>query len=357
MSSVPGGAYLHLVSDGTLRAHGAGADGADHRVERLSRMRALLGSGQEHGVASTPALALGGRGRYDQSVPASLAHLPLTGDLAPYGWRIGPGASHDWREVSFEADRLIDAARIAFFGYEGPLQLTRLGPVALASATFTAAGERVLSDPGLVADLPFVLAEAMGHSAQAVTAMMPGAEPRLLLDERTATAAVLGRVPTASGYRAHAPLGPRRFGELLAPLLTAVHAHIEAPAVVALTPLHDIVTAALDAGARSLALDPTAADLASVGRTWETLAAARESGVDLTFVLPAPTLRAAGEHVFTAWRRLGYGAREATGMALATSHPPRPDLSRALTPEFFTTTADLDQLRRYAAELVDTLAG
>lgn len=357
MSLAPGGAYLRLASDGTLRVSGAGADGADHRIERLSRMRALLGSGEEHGVAPTPALAFGGHGRYDQSVPASLAHLPLTGDLAPYGWRIGPGASHDWREASREADRLMDAARIAFFGYEGPLQLTRLGPVALASATFTAAGERVLSDPGLLADLPFVLAEALGRAAGSVRAMVPGAAPRLLIDERSATAAVLGRVPTASGYRTYAPLGPRRFGELLAPLLTETHTHIEAPACVALTPLHDIVTAALDAGSRSLALDPTAGDLANLGRTWETLAAARESGVELTFLVPAHRLREAGMHALTAWRRLGYGPREAAGFGFATSRSPRSDLSRALPPEAFTTSADLDALRRYAVEVVDTLAG
>src|SRR5699024_1354961 len=121
----------------------------DPYLASLMRVRALLSDDLEDQIA-TPlyipsALA---RDESDHLLPASPALLAeTTGDLVSYGWRLGTGTGQAWRHARELRERMLDAARIALLGYQGPLMTTALGPATLAGATFLQSGERTLGDP------------------------------------------------------------------------------------------------------------------------------------------------------------------------------------------------------------------
>ena len=157
-----------LTGDGTFRAPDTEAIIAhelpdDPHLAALMRLRALLGDDLEDQIATRLYLpAALGVDDTDHLLPSTLVMLAgMTGDLAPYGWRMGPGLGRAWRHAWEQQQLTVEAARIALYGYEGPLMVTVLGPATLAAASFLSTGERTLSDPGAVRDLPMLLAEGI----------------------------------------------------------------------------------------------------------------------------------------------------------------------------------------------------
>ena len=117
---------------------------------------------------------------------------------------------------------MLDAARIALLGYEGPLMTTALGPATLAGATFLQSGERTLGDPGAVRDLPMLLAEGLVEHLGIMAERVPGARQHVLLREDAVAAVHEGRIPTPSGRRRYDPLPAPEVGMLWRILMVAL---------------------------------------------------------------------------------------------------------------------------------------
>ena len=348
-----------IFSDGTLALTESATDVDDGRLlGRLTRMRSLLGSSPEAAIGAEPSLALGGEDSFDHILPASLAMLPVSGDLAPYGWRIGPGEGARWRANRDAAFARLDAARLAFFEYEGPLSLVRLGPVSCASSVYMASGELALADAGLVRELPTLIAEGIGSEVSVLRERVPGARPRVMLDERGALRAVEGRVRTASGYRFHRAIGRTGLTDLFSACVTgAAERGIGMEELtLAVDARVGIVRAALDAGVRSIALDPLSRDLAAVGGAWEALADAREKGVEIRFLATAGAVERSMRHVLAAWHELGYAAREARGFAFAVTRRRAADPARENGASAFVRPCDMDEIMHAAPSLAERVS-
>lgn len=329
-----------ITGDGTWRvpttttgdreagASGGASDLADADADRLlalTRLRGLLGDDLEDQIATRLFLpaALGTEGA-DQLLPQSLTLLAgTTGDLASFGWRIGPGSSRTWRRAQELRERLLEAARIALHGYEGGLVVTALGPLTLAAATFLGSGERTLADRGALRDLPHLLAEGIAEHLDAVRSHVPGARPCLLIRDGAALALARGAIPTPSEYRRYPALPVPDIGEIWRSLLEDLLAHAGLTAQdVTLAPSSDtaLLRAARTAGASRLALSP--AGFAA----WELLAELREAGTGIELVVD-PTgpqhLEAQLESVARSWRELGYGPRDLAGFTWLAHRPNR----------------------------------
>src|SRR5690625_3573106 len=103
---------------------------------------------------------------------------------------------------------------MALYGYEGPLTVTVLGPATLAAASFLSTGERTLSDPGAVRDLPMLLAEGITEHLAELRDRVPGARPHVLVREDAVAGVVAGRIPTPSGRRRYPPIPAPEIGHL-----------------------------------------------------------------------------------------------------------------------------------------------
>lgn len=321
-----------LTGDGTFRAPDTEAIIAhelpdDPHLAALMRLRALLGDDLEDQIATRLYLpAALGIDDTDHLLPSTLVMLAgMTGDLAPYGWRMGPGLGRAWRHAWEQQQLTVEAARIALYGYEGPLMVTVLGPATLAAASFLSTGERTLSDPGAVRDLPMLLAEGITEHLAELRDRVPGARPHVLVREDAVAGVVAGRIPTPSGRRRYPPIPAPEIGHLWLRLLAAlgetgalgaeeITLGVGADAA--------LVTAARDAGARRLAVAPRRQPALSTdaGRgIWEGLAAATEAGCALELVVdPRPGGGMADEldQVLETWRRLGYSSAQAAGFGL-----------------------------------------
>ncbi|WP_052848410.1 methionine synthase [Streptomyces avicenniae] len=123
--------------------------------------------------------------------------------VEPSGWRLGDRPGRDTRRAHAWLGEDLDALEEFTQGYTGALKVSAVGPWTLAAALERRNGEAMLGDPGAVRDLAASLAEGLrGHLAD-VARRVPGARLVLQLDEPSLTAVLLGRVPTASGYRTH----------------------------------------------------------------------------------------------------------------------------------------------------------
>lgn len=358
-----------VTGDGTLAAP-AGEDGTaptgdDARLPALMRLRALLGDDPEEQIGSRLYLpAALGTERADHLLPSSLALLGgTTGDLVSYGWRVGPGTGSAWRRARELRERTVEDARIALYGYEGPLATTTLGPLTLSAATFLATGERTLSDAGAVRDLPELLAEGVLAEAAALAERVPGAVPGLLVREDAARAVAAGRVPTASGYGRHAPLPAAEMGQRWRGLHEAlVGAGLPAERLTLSLPADaGLLAAARTAGWRRLAIAPAGApslDSAEGRAVWEGLAEAREAGVDLELVVTPARAERDLDAVAHAWSQLGYPPTAARGFTLV-AHAGGPDAAAdpALPPGMaaLVTPGDLERVLRIAPAWAERL--
>ncbi|MGY5764875.1 hypothetical protein ACXET9_06725 [Brachybacterium sp. DNPG3] len=375
-------AAVTLTGDGTFSAPAAAAAPGeraelpeDPQLAALTRLRALLGDDLEEQIATRLYLPAGlGTDATDHVLPGTLALLTGTsGDLAPYGWRIGTGLGRAWRRAVEQRERLLDAARIAWFGYEGPVMSTVLGPATLAGATYLGTGERTLSDPGAVRDLPMLLAEGLVEHLSALRERVPGARPMLFVREDAVAGVVGGRIPTPSGRRTYPPVRAEEVGTLWRCLIggLAADAGLGAQDItvgVGVDP--ELIRQAQEAGARRLAISPRRMPgLGSeAGRTlWETVAQAHEDGSRLELVVdPRPGGRMEEEldGVLDIWHRLGYSEREAAGFTLIAHtgashavHAGRVDPSSQPAAEDLLDEPTLEALLRRAPAWAERVAG
>jgi methionine synthase II (cobalamin-independent) len=233
---------------------------------------------------------------------ALLAGLPV--DLQPAGWRLTTGHSRDGARardlLSYDLDALQEAG-----DHPPAFKVQCAGPWTLAALLELPRGDRVLADPGAVADLAQSLAEGLRSHLADVAARLPGTTLVLQLDEPSLPAVLGGGIPTASGFgRLRAPAASR-----VVELLAGVLAVAEHTAVHCCAP-HVPVALLRKAGAGAISLDATLL----TPRDDDGLGEAVESGAGLLLgVVPASDaplsdLPAMMSPVQALWRRLGQPA-------------------------------------------------
>jgi methionine synthase II (cobalamin-independent) len=226
----------------------------------------------------------------------------LTVDLQPAGWRLTSGRSRDGARardlLSYDLEALEEAASTP----PPALKLQCAGPWTLAALLELPKGDRVLSDPGAVADLAQSLAEGLARHLADVAGRLPGTRLVLQLDEPSLPAVLSGSIRTASGFGyLRAPEGSRAV-EVLAQVLAVAETtvvHCCAPQVP--------VALLRKAGAGAISLDATLL----TPRDDDALGEAVEAGAGLLLgVVPSQDapLSDLGERmspVQALWRRLG----------------------------------------------------
>ncbi|WP_460863089.1 methionine synthase [Nocardiopsis coralliicola] len=192
-------------------------------------------------------------------------------EVQPTGWRAARGAGRDLARSRSMLAYDLDAVEEHGKDYRGPFKIQAAGAWTLAASLELRSGERLLYDPGAVADLAASLCEGIARHVADVAARLPGARLVVQLDEPSLPAVLAGRIPTASGYRRYRAPAPTTAREILASVFSAVDAAGAVPAVhccAAGAPVELLHRS----GARVLGLDAdrlTAADDEAVGTAVE----------------------------------------------------------------------------------------
>jgi hypothetical protein len=164
--------------------------------------------------------------------------VELYARVEPSGWRFGDRPGRDTRRAWSYLREDLDALEEFTQGFHGDLKIQAAGPWTLAAGVELRGGEAALSDPGACRDLTASLAEGLRRHVAEVAKRIPGARVVLQLDEPSLTAVLLGRVPSASGYRTHPAVDRavvegalREVVEAVAPAGAPVVVHCCAPGV------------------------------------------------------------------------------------------------------------------------------
>jgi hypothetical protein len=306
-----------------VRATGIGSwPGASAR-EAVRTVRDLLVDGEGGGLPHLPETPARGPGADIIGRAAGLlVELPV--DLQPSGWRFvdRPGLDAS-RTASMHREDLDELAE-AYDGYEGPLKVQVAGPWTLAASLRLNRGERVVADPGAVADLVASLTDGIRAYVADVRRLVPAAQVVLQLDEPSLPAVLEGSLPTSSGFGRVRAVDPTVVMRAVEAVLaghdgdTVVHCcHPSAP-----LPLLRAT------GAGALAVDLTAATPAR----WESVAATLDAGTGVwAGCLPTDgtgTDTGARALVLDGFERAGLGADALRGLVVS----PACGLA-ALTPE------------------------
>ncbi|RKS71293.1 cobalamin-independent methionine synthase catalytic subunit [Motilibacter peucedani] len=126
----------------------------------------------------------------------------LHGDVQPSGWRLTPGPGRDERLGVAWLGEDLDALEEVAGAHEGAVKLQVTGPVTLAATVELFRGGLAARDPGARRDLTESLAEGVAAHVAEVRRRLPAARVVLQLDEPALPTALLGRLPTASGFGA-----------------------------------------------------------------------------------------------------------------------------------------------------------
>jgi hypothetical protein len=144
---------------------------------------------------------LPGAGVGGDIVGRGAAHLAgLHVDVQPSGWRFVDRAGADERRARSMLARDLDVLEEHTQGFVGPLKLQVAGPWTLAASLELNYGNKALADTGAVRDIAVALAEGVAAVVSEVARRVPGSAVVVQLDEPLLPAALLGRVPTASGF-------------------------------------------------------------------------------------------------------------------------------------------------------------
>lgn len=252
-----------------VRATGIGSWPGRSAREAVRTVRDLLLDGDGTGIPYVPETPARGPGADMVGRGAGLlVDLPV--DLQPSGWRLVDRPGRDAARTAALLREDLDEVAEAYDGYTGPLKVQACGPWTLAASLQLTRGERVVSDPGAVADLVASLAEGTSRLVADVRRLVPGAEVVLQVDEPSLPAVLAGELPTASGYGRLRAVDPQVAAGALRDLLAA---H-DGPTVI-----HSCHPAAplpllRSTGAGALAVDLTDASPAR----WESVAATLDSG-------------------------------------------------------------------------------
>ncbi|PKW25969.1 methionine synthase [Phycicoccus duodecadis] len=255
-----------------IRATGVGSWPGRSTREAVRTVRDLLVDGEGVGIPYLPETPGRGPGA-DMVGRAAGLLVDLHVDLQPSGWRVVDRPGHDAGRTAALLREDLDELAEAYDGYVGPLAVQVCGPWTLAATLELTRGERVLTDPGAVADLTASLAEGVAVHVRDVRRLVPGAEVTVRLDEPGLPAVLEGSLPTASGYGRVRAVDPQR---ALGGLREVLAAH-DGPTVVHCCHPQAPVPLLRATGAGALSLDLTAAGPAR----WESVAATLDGGTGI----------------------------------------------------------------------------
>jgi hypothetical protein len=326
-----------------VRATGIGSWPGTSPREAVRTVRDLLVDGDGLGIPFLPETP--GRGPGSEMVGRAAGLLvDLAVDLQPSGWRLVDRPGRDAGRTAALLREDLDELAEAYDGYGGPLKVQVCGPWTLAATLELTRGERVLTDPGAVADLAASLAEGSAAHVADVRRLVPGADVVLQLDEPALPAVLEGSLPTASGYGRVRAVDPQVVAGVLR---DAVAAH-DGPTVLHSCHPRAPLPLLRATGAGSLAIDLTDAS----PTRWESVAATLEAGTGVY----AGVLATDGSTSDTLALRTVLDGLERAGLASADAHglvvTPACGLA-GLTPEGAGTVlrTALDTARRLVEEV------
>jgi len=242
----------------------------------------------------------------------------LAVDLQPMGWRFVDRPGRDSHRTSWLLREDLDELAEAFDGYEGDLKIQIAGPWTLASSIWLHRGERSVVDAGATRDVVASLAEGLRAHLGELAQLIPKARLVVQIDEPGLPSVLAGRLPTASGFGRIRSVDPTVAAEGLRDVVAAAGdrhtvVHCCAP---------DIPLVLLrNTGVNAVSVDLSVLD----PKSWESLAATIESGVDLwAGVAPAGGTQITGEPgvkdvigpLLEAWRRVGLPRADLSAVTL-----------------------------------------
>lgn len=326
-----------------VRATGIGSWPGTSAREAVRTVRDLLVDGEGVGLPHCPETPARGPGAEVIGRAAGLL-VDLHVDLQPSGWRFVDRPGRDASRTSALHREDLDELSEAYDGYVGPLKLQVAGPWTLAASLRLNRGERVVADPGAVADLVASLADGIQGYVGDVRRLVPGAEVVLQLDEPSLPAVLEGSLPTSSGFGRVRAVDPHVAMRGLESVLS-VHAGATVVHCCSSSAPLPLLRAT---GAGALALDLTAATPAR----WESVAATLDAGTGVWVgCLPTDgsgTDLGARALVLEGFERSGMGSEALRGLVVS----PTCGLA-GLTPEGARTVlrTALDTARRLAEEV------
>ena len=252
------------------RASGIGSWPDTDVRQALSAVRDLLG---EDGLPYLPELPARGPGADIIGRGAGLL-VELAVDLQPMGWRFVDRAGRDAHRTSALLRQDLDELAEAFDGYDGDLKVQIAGPWTLASSIWLHRGERSVVDVGATRDLIASLAEGLRVHLSELARLVPRASFVVQIDEPGLPSVLSGELPTASGFGRIRAIDATVAAEGLRDVIAAAgdrHTVLHCCAT-------DVPLVLLrDTGVKAVSLD-----IALLGpKSWESVAATVESGVDL----------------------------------------------------------------------------
>jgi methionine synthase II (cobalamin-independent) len=252
-----------------------------------------------------------------------IAHLAgMHVELATSGWRFAAHAGMDERRARAALTRDLDVLEEHTQGYAGPLKIACAGPLTLAGCVELHYGDKALADPGAVRDIAASLAEGIAEVAADVARRVPAARLVVQLDEPLLPAALIGTVPTASGFGMLPLVEPADATSLLRTVVDAVAAGGSTPIAhccAASPPIGVLV----DAGVRAVSLDATLLS----GLSWrdDAVGNAVEAGVAFFIGLvpsaeptPMPSTSELAAPARRLWSRLGFAPELLTRRVVVT---------------------------------------
>jgi Cobalamin-independent synthase, Catalytic domain len=285
-----------------VRATGIGSWPGTSAREAVRTVRDLLVDGDGVGLPHLPETP--GRGPGADIIGRAaglLVDLPV--DLQPSGWRFVDRPGLDASRTAGLLGEDLDELAEAYDGYTGQLKLQVAGPWTLAASLRLNRGERVVADPGAVADLVASLADGASRHVADVRRLVPGAEVVLQVDEPSLPAVLEGSLPTSSGYGRVRAVDP----QVVVRGLHAVLAAHDGPTVVHCCHPSAPLPLLRATGAGALAVDLTGATPAR----WESVAATLDAGTGIW----AGCLPTDGSGSDTAARALVLEGFERSGLA------------------------------------------
>lgn len=154
--------------------------------------------------------------------------IDLPAEVVPSGWRMSRRPGRDIRRAKDFLSWDLDASEGAYAGAAW-VKVQVAGPWTLAGMIETPSGNRMLTDPGAVADVTASLAEGLATHVRDLAARLSGTGIVVQIDEPLLPAVLDGSLPTASGFGNVSPVDPARAVEGLRAVLGALDG---APAIV-----------------------------------------------------------------------------------------------------------------------------
>lgn len=143
-------------------------------------------------------------------------------ETTPGGWRVAGARGRQMRQASALLSEDLDALEESVAGYAGVVKCQVVGPWTMAASVELPSGERVLRDPGAVADLAQAVAAAVVEHVADLRRRIPSASALLVqLDEPGLPAVLDGRIGTASGLSRYSAVDPQVAGRVLGWVLQA----------------------------------------------------------------------------------------------------------------------------------------